>query len=187
MNWFKAKHIELSDDELLLKIKTDPSSEWTSILFSRYIELIYGVCLKYYKDAEKSKDATMALYEKFSKKIKTHKVDNFKSWLFVLVKNDCLEKLRKSTRERDKLKQSTFMQSEEVFHPFSVNKKEEQLTLLEDCIEQLNEDQKKCVEAFYLKKKSYQEISQSMKLEWNKVRSLIQNGRRNLKNCMESK
>lgn len=185
MKWFKTKHIDLSDAELLIKLKEEPD-KWTPILYSRYLELIYGVCLKYYKEPEKSKDATMALYGKFADKVVSHKVDNFKSWLYVLVKNDCLEKLRKSTRLKEKIKEHQIMQSEDIFHPYSEDQKEDTLVKLETCIEKLNADQKICIELFYLKKKTYQEISQSMKLEWNKVRSLIQNGRRNLKNCIES-
>lgn len=185
MKWFKTKHTDLSDAEILTKLRKDPD-EWIPILYTRYLELIYGVCLKYYKDAEKSKDATMSIYDKFASKVVTHKVDNFKSWLYVLVKNDCLEKLRKSTRLKEKIKEHKIMQSEDIFHPYSEDEQEETLLKLESCIEKLKSDQKECIELFYLKKKTYQEISLSMKLEWNKVRSLIQNGRRNLKNCIES-
>ncbi len=187
MNWFKSKNTDLSDAELLQRIKKEPSGEWASILFSRYIEMIYGVSLKYYKDSERSKDATMSIYEKYTQKVQTHNIDNFKSWLYVLVKNDCLEKLRKSSREREKIKQDPFMQSEVIFHPYDEDNTEETLTHLEECIKGLKEDQKKCIELFYLEKKSYQEITDLMKLEWKKVRSLIQNGRRNLKICIESK
>ena len=74
LKWFKTKHIDLSDAELLIKLKEEPDT-WTPILYSRYLELIYGVCLQYYKDPEKSKDATMALYGKFADKVVSHKVD----------------------------------------------------------------------------------------------------------------
>ena len=51
---------------------------------------------------------------------------------------------------------------------------------------QLQEDQKTVIELFYLKGKCYNEITSVTGMEWNKVRSLIQNGRRNLKICMDS-
>ena len=38
---------------------------------------------------------------------------------------------------------------------------------------------------FYLENKCYNEIVEQTGMEWNKVRSLIQNGRRNLKICMD--
>jgi len=185
LEWFKTKHIDLTDKELLERIKKDPSNQWSTALFSRYVELIYGVCMKYYKDPTNSKDATMDIYEKFCVKIKTHNVEHIKSWLYTLVKNHCLEKLRKSNRDREKFNDIPFMQSEEVFHPFSTDEKEMVLLKLEECITKLKGDQKECIELFYLQKKSYEEISNSLKLEWNRVRSLIQNGRRNLKICIE--
>jgi DNA-directed RNA polymerase specialized sigma24 family protein len=46
-------------------------------------------------------------------------------------------------------------------------------------------EQKKTVELFYLQNKCYKEIAEATGIEWNKVRSFIQNGRRNLKICME--
>ena len=46
---------------------------------------------------------------------------------------------------------------------------------------------KECVESFYLEKKTYQEISNIFSLELKKVKSYIQNGKRNLKTCIENK
>ena len=185
MEWFKTKHIDLTDDELLERIKEEDSQEWSTALFSRYVELIYGVCMKYYKNPSDSKDATMDIYGKFCSKVKTHNIEYFKSWLYTMVKNHCLEKLRKANRDREKFNAIPIMQSEEVFHPFSEDLNESVLIKLEECITKLKDDQKICIDLFYLQKKSYEEIVDTLKLEWNRVRSLIQNGRRNLKICLE--
>jgi len=56
---------------------------------------------------------------------------------------------------------------------------------MEYCIEQLPHEQKQAIELFYLKEKCYKEIADSTQTDINKVRSFIQNGRRNLKICME--
>ena len=79
------------------------------------------------------------------------------------------------------------MQSDENLHLNGVFEKEENLKQLEKCIETLSPDQKQTVQLFYLEEKSYKEIAGMTNTEWNKVRSLIQNARRNLKNCMEKK
>ena len=52
-------------------------------------------------------------------------------------------------------------------------------------MEQLQPEQKRTIELFYLEGKCYKEISEQTGMDWNKVRSLIQNGRRNLKICIE--
>jgi RNA polymerase sigma-70 factor (ECF subfamily) len=47
------------------------------------------------------------------------------------------------------------------------------------------EEQRQVIELFYLQGKCYNEIVELTKMDWNKVRSYIQNGRRNLKICMD--
>jgi RNA polymerase sigma-70 factor (ECF subfamily) len=56
---------------------------------------------------------------------------------------------------------------------------------LEKCIETLGDEQKQCVKLFYLQEKCYKEITESTGFDMNKVKSYIQNGKRNLKICME--
>ena len=80
---------------------------------------------------------------------------------------------------------STVMQSENFQHLDSVLEKEQELKKLEQCIEHLPDEQKQSISLFYLQNKCYNEIAGQTGFEWNKVRSLIQNGRRNLKICME--
>jgi DNA-directed RNA polymerase specialized sigma24 family protein len=66
-----------------------------------------------------------------------------------------------------------------------VFEKERQLQRLGHCMQQLNDEQRQTVKLFYIDNKCYNEITEVTGFEWNKVRSLIQNGRRNLKICME--
>ena len=72
----------------------------------------------------------------------------------------------------------------DVFHPDSVDKDRE-VDVLHECIAKLEEIQRKCVHLFYFKKMTYAEIAQQLNLEMGQVRSRIQNGRRNLKRCMD--
>ena len=78
-----------------------------------------------------------------------------------------------------------FMQLTENTHLENAFEKELNLNRLTKCIERLSPDQKHTVQLFYLEEKSYKEIAGITQTEWNKVRSLVQNARRNLKICME--
>ena len=151
------------------------------------MDLVFGVCLKYLKDAEKSKDAVMDIYEELNTKLRVHEVDNFKGWVHVLARNYCLMKLRSPKNIKTTEFNPSFMQSEENVHLDTEQlEKEENFTKLEDCLGKLTNEQKQSVELFYLHNKCYNEIAEITGLEWNKVRSFIQNGRRNLKLCMEA-
>lgn len=62
--------------------------------------------------------------------------------------------------------------------------KEKQLTLMEEAIKELKENQKICIELFYLQEKSYEEVSSITGYSMKEVKSYIQNGKRNLKIIM---
>jgi len=161
--------------------------ELLATVYMRYYDLVYGVCMKYFKDEEAAKDATMNIYEELIKKLRQHKVDNFKSWLHVLTRNHCLQVLRKNKNINVVEFDGAFMQSGPIIHHDVAAEREMQLTSMENCIETLGNEQKQTIKLFYLESKCYNEIADATGLEWNKVRSLIQNGRRNLKLCMEKK
>ncbi|MBL7792861.1 MAG: hypothetical protein JNK77_11085, partial [Saprospiraceae bacterium] len=57
---------------------------------------------------------------------------------------------------------------------------------LDDCIQQLPKSQKETILLFYYEEKSYQEIAQINNQPLGQVRSFIQNGRRNLRICLEN-
>ena len=77
------------------------------------------------------------------------------------------------------------MQSDDFSHLDSVIEKEEAFKRLEQCIKKLPGEQQQSIKLFYYENKCYNEIAETTSMDWNKVRSLIQNGRRNLKICME--
>jgi RNA polymerase sigma factor (sigma-70 family) len=176
---------ELPDKELVNIFRTSGNMEVLAVLFQRYMELLYGVCLKYLKQPEASKDAVMQIFEELVQKLPRHEVDNFKSWLYTLAKNYCLMQLRTPKNLKTTEFKPESMQLEEDVHLNGVLLKEENLQKMERCLQTLSNEQKVAVELFYLQNKCYKEIAEATGIEWNKVRSFIQNGRRNLKICME--
>jgi RNA polymerase sigma-70 factor (ECF subfamily) len=177
---------ELTDAELVALYKRSKDLEVLGQLYQRYMDLVYGVCLKYFKDSEKAKDAVMQLFEELVIKLKKHEVDNFKSWLYQVARNYCLMQLRTPKNLKTIELPASLMQTEEDVHLNGVLEKEENFQRLEYCLTTLSEEQRKAVQLFYLEGKCYNEIVELMGQEWNQVRSFIQNGRRNLKTCMES-
>jgi len=85
----------LPDSEIIKLYKKTGNPEWVGVLFERYTHLVFGICLKYLKDEEDSKDAVMEIFESLFKDLLIHDVKNFKSWLYSVSKNFCLMQLRK--------------------------------------------------------------------------------------------
>ena len=182
----KISSTELSDAELVQAYKQTANTDLVGELFQRYMELVYGVCLKYLKQPENAQDSVISIFEELVVKLQKHQVDNFKGWLYTLSKNHCLMRLRSEKKQTVVNFDVELMQSEENVHLNGELEKEENFKKLDYCLGQLQTEQKTVIELFYLKGKCYNEIAETTGIEWSKVRSYIQNGRRNLKICMES-
>ncbi len=186
MSFLKNTHNnELADKELVDRYKATGDLAVLGDLYQRYMELVYGVCLKYYKDPEQARDSVMQIFEELVTKVKKHEIDNFRPWLHQLAKNHCLMQLRTPRNLKTVEFKMEIMQSEEEVHLNGVLDKEENFRKLEFCLGTLTGKQQEAIRLFYLEGKCYNEIVELTGQEWNQVRSSIQNGRRNLKICME--
>ena len=142
--------------------------------------------MKYLQDADESKDAVMQVFEKLLSDLKKNEIENFKAWLHTVAKNHCLMKIRSQKVQvvnEHSLKKdlSNFMESDSILHHVDGKEKEIQIQNLELAIQGLSDEQRWCVELFYLKEKSYQEVAEITGFDLNKVKSCLQNGKRNLK------
>ena len=181
-----ADALDPDDDlELIATYRRSSDLKIVAQLYNRYLQLLYGVCLKYLGEPEAAKDAVMDIFEELVQKLLKHEVGNFRGWLYTLAKNHCLMKLRSSGRAKFQSFDPDHMQTAEELHLKDKMEQEEQFERLSKCIETLVADQKTVIQLFYLQNKCYKEIEAATGMEWNKVRSHIQNGRRNLKNCMQ--
>lgn len=187
MKFIKNHHKinEKNDTELILQYKSSGDLEILGALYNRYMHLVFGVCLNYLKDEEQSKDAVMQIFEELVVKLRIHEVQNFKSWLHVLARNYCLMAIRKSSKNNTVSLEETFVENSEFVHLDIDDTKEQQLTVMEKCMETLPDEQRISVDLFYLQEKCYKEVAEITGYEMLKVKSYIQNGKRNLKICME--
>lgn len=181
---------DLTDAELVARYRQSADKQVLGILFKRYTHLVFGVSMKYLKDEDDSKDAVMQIFEKLITDLKKYPVENFKSWLHTVTKNYCLMQLRSRKGKQfqpwpENDNNLEIVESSGALHPDSEDK-EQRLSLMEKGIQALNEEQRKCVELFYLKELSYQEVADQTGYSMLQVKSFIQNGKRNLRIFMEN-
>jgi RNA polymerase sigma factor (sigma-70 family) len=175
----------LVDRELIARYKEGNDLRVLADLYDTYMGLVYGVCLKYLKNREESQDAVMQIFEKLIDSLKKHEVLHFKSWLYTLTKNHCLMHLRAGKGRHFEDISAGFMETDSVLHPEYEPENEINVSKLEKCIEELSNEQKQCIQLFYMEQKCYKEITDATGYDGKKVKSFIQNGKRNLKICME--
>ena len=198
---FLRRKIETgSDEELLKRYRDEGDIRLAGQLYERYMNLVFGVCLKYLEEREWAKDEVMNIFEKLVTVLpQQQEISNFRIWLYVVTKNHCLMLLRSRKSEAAHAEAMMndplfFMENSSGMHPMGDDEGgetddpggEDGIKRLEECIERLREEQRNCIRLFFYEGCSYRQISERLGVDEMKVKSYIQNGKRNLKICMES-
>ena len=183
--FFSGPPSEKSDEELLRLYQQEDNLKWLSALYLRYASLLYGVCLKYLKNRDEAQDAVMQIHEKLIRDLHRHEIQHFRGWIYVSARNHCLMQLRAQKGARTEEISPFLMENSTDGHPDVASWKEERDSRLQECLQKLAHPQQTCVTLFYLEEKCYKEISAITGFDANQVKSYIQNGKRNLKNCLE--
>ena len=205
---FLRKKTKSESDEVLLALYREKGDIGIlGELYGRYMQLVYGVCLKYLEERERAKDEVMNIFEKLVTTVPQQEIVSFRTWLYVVTKNHCLMLLRSRKSESAHAEAMIndplfFMENYPGMHPYGKdmggdidqynreaglysNGTEDEMKRLEDCIERLKDEQSSCIRLFFYEGCSYRQISGKLGLDENKVKSYIQNGKRNLKICIE--
>ena len=179
----------LSDENLIQRYKYTDDKDAFAELYHRYRHLVFGVCLKYLANHNDSEDMTSLVFEKLLTKPPGEEVESFKAWLYKITVNECLGGVRKE-QTRSKVEEN-FKNLEERSQKFMENEGFARLISkglpkgpehdLEDLIEKLPKEQKQCLKLFYVKRLRYKAIATKLDIDERKVKSALQNGKRNLK------
>lgn len=178
---------QLTDQELIDRFTKTGDGAFVAELFERYSMQIYTICRKYLKDEDEARDAAMEIFEYLLKEIPKYEIRAFKSWLARSTSNFCLMRLRKAKSveahvEAFKKNEADLMESEDGPHlDTELPPKEVELLQLEAAVLELRDEQKTCIQLFFLQGKSYEEVAALTGYSYNQVKSHIQNGKRNLK------
>lgn len=174
------------DEVLVNRFRYSHENEIIAELFERYAIQIFGVCFKYLKDEEESKDASMEIFEKIIFALKKHQVKKFKPWLYQLTKNHCLSIIRKRQPKKNKIHPLSSIPEKLIdniseYNGLQTEEKEKFYRNLKVGIKNLEVQQRECIELFYLQNQSYKEIAEKTGYELKQVKSYLQNGKRNLR------
>ena len=187
----KYPHNTYTDTELLQHFRKTEDSQWLGWLFERYSLLVFGVCMKYLRNATDAQDATQHVFEKALGEVGKYEIPFFKSWIYSVAKNHCLMQLRSRSSKpgtTDELPEETIT---ELLTDQELKMKEllmeEQSHQLKAALHELNPEQRICVDMFYMEKLSYHEIETKTGFSFAQVKSHIQNGKRNLRIILEKK
>lgn len=185
----------MDDSALIAAYQQSGDKRCIGTIYKRYAALVYGLCFKYLEDETRAEDAVADIFEILIEKLRTEQISYFKSWLYIVSRNHVLRQLRSS----GKVREDSYEQMEEN-NPgvFVENVAEEDLNnewehtdlkdaLISEAMMTLKAAQQVCIELFYFREKSYQQITSLTGYDIKEVKSHIQNGKRKLRIFFESK
>lgn len=152
-------------------------------IYQPYMEVLFARCYKFFRTEEDARDTVMELFEKLNVELKIHEPQNFKAWLYSVARNHCLMKLRQRVPIEIGKPLEDLEEKDEGDAGYRVS--DVRLDRLTVCLNRLPDNQRRSISLFYLEGKCYREIAEVTGFDISKVKSYIQNGKRNLKNCLE--
>ena len=179
--WFK-KYDKLYDRELIELFKSKQDINALGVLFSRYSHLVASIAIGILKDKQKAEDVVQEIFEIVSKDLVKHDVKNFNSWIYSVTKFHCFKVKKVIEFVQSDIELGDEDDSDEILE-FELQL-QTRIKHLKKAMSLIKYEQKKCVELFYLKGYSYNEIADETEYTMNEVKSFIQNGKRNLKSLI---
>ncbi|MEL6655687.1 MAG: sigma-70 family RNA polymerase sigma factor [Bacteroidota bacterium] len=176
-----------SDEELVRQFQQSGDRFLLGLLLRRYSQSILGTCHYYLRQPQDAEDAAMEVCELIVRQLqKPKEIKRFKDWVFIIARNYCFRKLKDNKRltELSTEWEKDFLNSDVQYElGDTLYVQEEALYARVDAeIQQLNEQQRLCLTAFYWQGEKYKDIAARYGMTTDEVRSAIQNGRRNLRN-----
>jgi RNA polymerase sigma-70 factor (ECF subfamily) len=91
--------MNILSDEQLVADYVKGSKESLELLIQRYLTRVYQFALKYLQDKDEAEDMAQEVFVKVWKNIHKFRADfKFKTWLYTVTKNSCLDWLKKKNR-----------------------------------------------------------------------------------------
>jgi RNA polymerase sigma factor (sigma-70 family) len=180
-----------SDEQLIAAYRASRNARYTAELFSRYLHLVHGVCMKYVYDPDDRSDLVMHIFEKVLNDLPAAEVSNFNSWLYSISRNECVSWLRHRDRHatvftenwEDEKKSGALVMENDASERLYIEEDEIE-GRLEEALLQLDERQSACIRLFFFEEKSYKDISDITGFEVSEVKSYLQNGKRRLRGLL---
>ena len=168
-----------SDAELLHAYQTFEDHDSLATLFMRYAAQVLGLCMQYLKHSADAEDAVMDIYTHIQKPLRHQHIQHFRAWIMQVSRNHCLQIIRKKKGKYSiDISELKHMESTDNLHQVYVD--DYRLDVMEEELKNLSEEQQICLRMMYLEGHSYKEIATIKGYELKKVKSYIQNGKRNL-------
>lgn len=179
---------KITDEQLIEKIRTEDQELYEEIV-KRYETQLLRYATYLINDSEKAADAVQNAFIKAFVNLQSFdSKKQFSSWIYRIVHNETVNIIRKKSRE---LPLEEFKWSEKFFARYDKSEKniqeKEMKKILQESLKELPIKYRSPLVLFYLEDKSYEEISEVLRLPIGTVGTRINRGKKYMKEIVEKK
>jgi len=140
------------------------------------VSFVYNVAYRVLNDHQDSQEITQDVFLTVHKKLKSFRFNSsFTTWLYRITINQAINLYRKN--KKHKANTYSLNDSIQTVQPLKLSKQSDNEFLVKAMLKALNKDQRACVILRDIEKMSYQQISETLKININTVRSRLNRAR----------
>ncbi|MCB9522630.1 MAG: sigma-70 family RNA polymerase sigma factor [Myxococcales bacterium] len=188
--------MELTDQELVARSQTGDRKAFSELV-ARYQRRAYGIAMGVLRNPDDAMDAAQDAFVKVYRNINGFKGDSsFYTWLYRIVVNVCIDKIRKNRRARNVEYDDTWRRSDEAavdplvgntrpMHPGAAHDSKELNGVLKEALSQLSDNHRTIILLREVDGLSYEEIAEVMECHIGTVMSRLHHARKNLQKALK--
>ena len=167
-----------STDTLLASFQAGNMAAFSQ-LYNLHINVLFNYGLKLTIDKELLKDCIHDIFVKlYTKKDELGTIDNLRSYLFISLKNKLCDELRRRMYMSD-----TAVEEVSISTPTDVEddymeeeQRKNEFSLVRRLLDQLSPRQREALTLYYIEEKKYEDICETMNMNYQSVRNLMHRG-----------
>jgi RNA polymerase sigma-70 factor, ECF subfamily len=177
-----TQKVKLSDEEIADKVRTTDTNLF-AVIIERYQKKLLHYANSLIKDEDKAVDIVQTSFIKAFVNLNSFNVENkFSSWIYRIVHNEALNLLKKYPGETPLLDDVDFKSDEDIEENLIKTETKSEVTR---CLKELPIIYSEPLVLYYLEDKSYEEISDILRIPMGTVAVRISRGKKLMKNICQ--
>lgn len=162
VSWSSNQQMPINNDQHYIKEILAGNTQAYTILVNRYKDMVFTLAYRMLRNREEAEEVAQDAFIKAYRKLDKFKGDaKFSTWLYKVVYNTCLDKIKKLKKDIGVLpiEAVTERQLKTVDDALDKMEKEERTLAIEKCLAVLSSDESALLTLFYFEERSLKEIS----------------------------
>jgi len=173
---------ELTDEEIIKKVRTS-NQDLYSVIIDRYQKKLVRYVNNLIKNEDKAIDVVQESFIKAYINLNSFNIEKkFSSWIYRIVHNQAINLAKKYQKETPLLEDWDFKSNDDVEKDFE---EKETIEKVENCLKDIPLLYSEPLSLYYLDEKSYEEISDILKIPMGTVATRINRGKKIMKNICQ--